>query len=161
MTKVEYQDEDYQEYEEYKDYEDYEDYEDYKDYYYADDYENGFNDTISEETQNPGTDTEDIVELTDRYVAPPATMVETVNNSLQSHSRSSLEDFGIFLELRPPPTEETELQLEEKEEEKEEERKPPLSCPGGDIGGCVGGCVPLAQLWVYSVCVRECARRCP
>merc|ERR1711997_741941 len=61
VTKIEYQDEDYQEYEEYKDYEDYENYEDYKDYYYADDYENGFNDTISEATKDPRTDTEDIV----------------------------------------------------------------------------------------------------
>ena len=59
--------------------------------------------------------------------------------------------------------EEEKEEKEEKEEEKEKEKegKPLLSCPGGNIRDCVDGCVPLAQLWVYSICVRECARRCP
>ena len=131
----------------------YEDYEDYEDYYYDDEDENGFNDITSEDKQDLRTATEDIAELTDRYVAPPAPMNRTVirHSKSQSDSKFTLEDFGIFPELRPPPS----------GEEKEEEKKPLLSCPGGNIRDCVDGCVPLAQLWVYSVCVRECARRCP
>ena len=116
-------------------YEDYEDYgEDYNEdyYYYVDDYENGFNDIVSEDKQDPRTDTEDIVELTDRYVAPLAPVDRTANNSVEdrsskSHSESTttftLQDFGIFPELRPPPTGEMEETEEEKEEEKKEEKE--------------------------------------
>ena len=34
-------------------------------------------------------------------------------------------------------------------------------CPGNNLRVCVEACVPLPELWIYSVCVRECARRCP
>ena len=34
-------------------------------------------------------------------------------------------------------------------------------CPGSNLRTCVDACIPLPLLWVYSVCVRECARRCP
>ena len=34
-------------------------------------------------------------------------------------------------------------------------------CPGSNLRTCVEACIPLPLLWVYSVCVRECARRCP
>ena len=34
-------------------------------------------------------------------------------------------------------------------------------CPGGNIKTCVTSCVPLPQLFVYGLCVRECAERCP
>merc|ERR1711997_917654 len=158
VSSLEYQYEDYQDYEDYE-----EDYE--EDYYYIDDYENGFNDIISEDKPDPRTDTGDIVELTDRYVAPLTPEDRTDNNSLadrssKSHTRFTLQDFGIFPELRPPPTGESLVQVEEMGEQEVEE-KPLLSCPGENIRDCVEGCVPLAQLWVYSVCVRECARRCP
>ena len=153
VSKLEYQ------------YEDYGDYEYDEDYYYVDDYENGFTEVISEDKQAPRTDTEVIVELTDRYVAPLAPLNRTANNSVQDRSSKSqpeshlgftLQDFGIFPELRPPPAGDSLLPVEEMEEE-----KPLLSCPGGNIRDCVEGCVPLPLLWVYSVCVRECARRCP
>ena len=35
------------------------------------------------------------------------------------------------------------------------------NCPGSNLRTCVDACIPLPLLWVYSVCVRECARRCP
>ena len=49
---------------------------------------------------------------------------------------------------------------------KESEKKPLKEdmfsqCPGGDIKKCVNTCVPLPQLFVYGICVRECADRCP
>ena len=34
-------------------------------------------------------------------------------------------------------------------------------CPGNNLRQCIEACVPLPKLWVYSVCVRECANRCP
>ena len=34
-------------------------------------------------------------------------------------------------------------------------------CPGGSIKECVFACVPLPDLHVYSLCVHECADRCP
>ena len=34
-------------------------------------------------------------------------------------------------------------------------------CPGGSLKECVFACVPLPDLQVYSLCVRECAERCP
>lgn len=160
-------------------YEDYGEYENYEDYYYVDDYENESDDIINEAKQDPRIDTEDIVELTDKYVAPLAPEDQQTNNSIEerntkshldSHTRVTLQDFGIFPELRPPPLGDSLNPLDEMDEEKEEkkedemeekEKKVPSSCPGGNIRDCVDGCVPLAQLWVYSVCVRECARRCP
>ena len=39
---------------------------------------------------------------------------------------------------------------------KEEDEK----CPGGSIKECVFACVPLPELHVYGLCVRECADRC-
>ena len=33
-------------------------------------------------------------------------------------------------------------------------------CPGGSIKECVFACVPLPELHVYGLCVRECADRC-
>jgi len=35
------------------------------------------------------------------------------------------------------------------------------NCPGGSIKECVFACVPLPDLHVYSLCVHECADRCP
>ena len=40
--------------------------------------------------------------------------------------------------------------------EKETDEK----CPGGSIKECVFACVPLPELHVYGLCVRECADRC-
>ena len=34
-------------------------------------------------------------------------------------------------------------------------------CPGNNLRTCVEACVPLPQLWIYVVCVKECVRRCP
>jgi hypothetical protein len=34
-------------------------------------------------------------------------------------------------------------------------------CPGDNIRSCVFSCVPLPSLFIYGLCVRECADRCP
>ena len=102
---------------------------------------------------------EDVVWLTDRYVAPREDFVPAVEESRSKnnsrHSEFSPEDFDIFLSLRPPP--------EEKEDEEERVKEITASdCPGDNLRDCIGvACVSLPQLWVYSVCVRECSRRCP
>merc|ERR1739842_288717 len=34
-------------------------------------------------------------------------------------------------------------------------------CPGGDIKACIFSCIPLQNVYIYGLCVRECAQRCP
>ena len=34
-------------------------------------------------------------------------------------------------------------------------------CPGESLKTCIAACLPLADVPVYGVCVRECTRRCP
>ena len=44
---------------------------------------------------------------------------------------------------------------------KKKEPDMPPNCPGGSIKECVFACIPLPDLHVYSLCVHECADRCP
>lgn len=34
-------------------------------------------------------------------------------------------------------------------------------CPGNNIKACIFSCIPLQNVYIYGICVRECAQRCP
>ena len=51
--------------------------------------------------------------------------------------------------------------FEQEEDQIQVELDVTSKCPGGSLKECVFACVPLPDLHVYGLCVRECAERCP